>query len=430
MAEVRAFRAIRYAARDASKLIAPPYDVLDARDKEALCARDPHNVVEIDLPHVPPKNAGPAQCYESAAARMRAWLSEGVLTTDAQPAIYCYHQIYTHAGRSYTRKMFFVRLRLEEFGKGQVFPHEQTFGGPKEDRLLLTRATAANLSPIFGLYPDAERQVSAALDAAIHRDPDVVAVADNVENRLWAVTDGAVIENVCRLMTDKPVFIADGHHRYHTALNYRAELAAAGKPLPADHPANFVLCVMAGMEDPGLLILPTHRVLHDMPRITISALREALHDKFDVAAARNGKDGGSLMAQMLAFGPQAMAVYAAGDDSAMLFAPKDPDMLRAHEPARAQAWRRYGLAILHRYVLDEVICREYCDGVMPPIHYIKDTAGAIADAKAHHGLAFIVQSTTMSELRDICTAGELMPQKSTYFFPKLATGMVINPLTP
>ena len=428
MAEISSFRAIRYSLRDLSRIVAPPYDILDAKDKESLLARDAHNIVAIDLPFVPAKTAGPRHVYDDAAAKLSDWLADGTLRRDAQPAIYVYHQVYSHGGRSYTRQMFFARLRLEEFGQGQVFPHEQTFGGPKEDRLMLMRATSANLSPIFGLYPDERREVSAAFDAAIQRAPDAVAVAEQVENRLWAVTDAAVCARVASLLRDKPVFIADGHHRYGTALMYRNELAARGA-LPDDHPATFVLCVLAGMEDPGLLILPTHRVLYDLPRVTIAALREALHDRFEVAPARDAKNAGPLTAQMQAFGPQAMAAYAAADDLAMLLAPKDPDLLKEYEPGRAPAWRRYSLAILHRYVLNEVIARGFTDdGHVPQIHYIKDTAGAISEAKAHQGLALLVQSTTMSELRDICTAGELMPQKSTYFFPKLATGMVINPL--
>lgn len=428
MADIRPFRAIRFSSRDLSRMVAPPYDILDANDKAALLVRSDRNMVAIDLPFVPPKSAGPPAAYDQAAKTFRAWQADGTLRQDDKPAIYVYHQQYAHSGRTYVRKMFFARLRLEEFGKGQVFPHEQTFGGPKEDRLLLTRATKANLSPIFAVYPDSANTVASALDAAISgREPDARAEADNVENRLWVVSDLAVLDNISGMMREKPVFIADGHHRYGTGLAYRNELGKTG-PLPADHAANFVLCVLAGMEDPGLLILPTHRVIHDVPQISVEALKEALKNEFDIAGVLEAKAGGTLMAQLAVHGPLAMAAYSAADDNIMVFSPRDADLLRSYAPDRKPAWRRYGLAILHRYVLDEVITPLFLGGTPATIHYIKDTVSALSDAKANKGLAFIVQSTTMAELRDICTAGELMPQKSTYFFPKLATGMVINPL--
>lgn len=428
MADIRPFRAIRYKGHHISSVVAPPYDILDVPDKDALLTKSNRNIVAVDLPHCPAKQAGPPAAYESAARTLQSWVADGTLAQDRTPALYVYHQIYTHGGRGYTRRMFFARLRLEEFGKGQVFPHEQTFGGPKEDRLLLTRATRCNLSPIFGLYPDRSNSVAASFNDVTAREPDAVAHSENVENRLWAVTDASVVRHAADLMRELPVFIADGHHRYGTALNYRAELSKAS-PLTEDHPANFVLCVLAGMEDPGLLILPTHRVLCDLPNVTTAELKAALGDRFEIAPAANAESGAKLTAGLNEHGPLAMAVFAAADSGSLVIRPRDADLLAAYEPNRAPAWRRYGLAMLHRFVIDEVMRPRFCGGQAPNIHYIKDANAALAEAREQRGVAFLPQPTTMSELRDICTAGELMPQKSTYFFPKLATGMVINPLS-
>jgi len=429
MAQVRPFRAIRYSAPNISALAAPPYDILNEQDKALLLARSSHNVVSVDLPQAPAKVAGPPHIYEEAGRAFRGWVSEGVLKQDPEPALYVYHQDYTYHERAFTRKMFFAQLRLEEFGRGQIFPHEQTFGGPKEDRLMLTRAVRANLSPIFGLYPDQANEVIGALDAQTHRQPDSMATLDGVENRLWLVTDRTVVDRVCELMRSKSVFIADGHHRYGTSLMYRDELMRQGNVLADDHPANHVLCVLAGMEDPGLLILPTHRVLCDLPMVTTAALRETLANRFEILQSAHAHDGPRLVESLASHGPQAFAAYSSVDDDAIILNPRDRDMLTGYEPERAPAWRRFSLSILHRYVLNEVVASRFLAGGQPVIHYIKDDAGALADAKENRGIAFMVQPATMQELRDICTAGELMPQKSTYFFPKLATGMVINPLS-
>lgn len=183
MIDLRPFRAIHYnPARypDLSDFVAPPYDVLDQPDKDALLAKSARNIVAVDLPFIPPKSAGPPDVYAKAAALLKSWLEDGTLVRDPQPALYVYHQSFTHAGRSYTRRMFFAVLRLVPFSQGDILPHEETFGGPKEDRLALMKATACNLSPIFGLYADPENQVDAHFIRHVARKPDLVATLDNV----------------------------------------------------------------------------------------------------------------------------------------------------------------------------------------------------------------------------------------------------------
>lgn len=421
MSIVRPFAAIRYAARDLSALLAPPYDVLTADDKAALLRRDRRNFVAVDLPHVPPKSAGPDQAYQAAARTLAGWLADGTLVRDAKPAVYVYHQRFQHGDERFVRRMFFARLRLEPFGSGSVFPHEQTFGGPKEDRLCLMRATRANLSPIFGLYEDPGNAVAAMLAAQVGAEPVSHGTLDGVDNRLWAVTDPQAIADVQRLLADRPTFIADGHHRYGTALLYRDELARGG-PLPAEHPANYVLCVFCAMDDPGLLILPTHRVLHEARTLTSADLARDARLRVERLAA-SGAD--ACLAELAARGPQAVGFWSAAERAYFAVQPQDAGILDSLEPGRSAAWRRLGLAFLHRYLIEVTAAAA---GAASAISYVKSASDAVAEAAEARACVFLLQPTRMSELRAVCQAGELMPQKSTYFFPKLASGLVINPL--
>ncbi len=428
MCTIRPFRAIRYAtdkSPDISALIAPPYDIIDERGKAELLGRHPNNFVKIDLPHMPPKSAGPPEAYQASRAIMEQWLRDRVMVRDPQPALYVYHQVYRYDSRAYVRKMFFGRLRLEQFGEGLVFPHERTFGGPKEDRLALTKATQANLSPIFGLYEDPHNQVAHRLEQTLSRPPLAVGTLDNVENRLWAVTDAAAIADVTRLMAPKAIYIADGHHRYGTGLLYRDWLIQQHGPLPDDHPANYVLCVFCAMEDPGLLILPTHRVL---PGVSVTG--EGLVSDQRVHVHPLSVSGPTeALRELRAYGAQAVAMFNGPTGQYWAVHPTRADMLKEFEPQHTSAWHCLGLAFLHAYLLERVISPKFCAGQLPEIHYVKNDNEAVAEARQTGGTAFLMQATTMEELRAVCSAGDLMPQKSTYFYPKLASGLVINPLS-
>ena len=207
MAHIEAFAGIRFgpasgAGTDISKLVSPPYDVLGPADKERLIGRSPNNVVAIDLPFAPAKKAGPDELYERSATTLKKWLEAGVLVQDDAPAFYVYHQRFTWHGENYTRRLFFCRLRLEPFGTGSVFPHELTFGGPKEDRLKLMKTTRCQISAIFSLFNDPKAEALAALESAIADQPDAISRQDEVETRLWRVTDVKIIESVCAAMGD------------------------------------------------------------------------------------------------------------------------------------------------------------------------------------------------------------------------------------
>ncbi|MCP4250876.1 MAG: DUF1015 domain-containing protein [bacterium] len=411
MADVRPFRAIRYDhsrfGGDLSDLIAPPYDVLNQADKDALLAKSDRNIVAIDLPHLPPKTLGPPQGYDRSAAILEAWLADGTLVREERPAMYVYHQSFTHEGRHYTRRKFLARVRLVPFSEGVILPHEQTFGGPKEDRLALTKATRCNVSPVFGLYTDPEDQIGRIFADTIAGPPDVTATLDGVDNRLWILTDPGTIEAVTGIMAPKRIFIADGHHRYGTALNYRQYVTEQEGPLSDDHPANFVMLVLGSMDDPGSLILPYNRVLVG-PDASVARLTSAWSSGCNKAET----DAAELV------------LFDGADQSEHPLIFTDRGKLAQLEPDRSEAWRSLDVAYLHRYLIEEL-----AGGLDIAVRYVKSAADARALAKAESGVALLTRATRMDQLQAVSEGGELMPQKSTYFHPKLATGLTINPLS-
>lgn len=413
MPELSPFRALRYNPQplggDLSAVLAPPYDVLDHKDKSALLARNERNIVAIDLPHLPPKSLGPPAAYARSAELLQAWRDEGTLMEEPVPALYAYHQVFSHEGKTFTRRMFIARVRLVPFAEGSVLPHEQTFGGPKEDRLALMKTTKCQLSPIFGLYTDAEGRVGGALAGTLKRKPDICGTYDGVENRLWVVSDHAVINDLTAIMAEKKVYIADGHHRYSTALLYRDFVhEGVDGDLPNDHPANFVMFVLASMDDPGCLILPYHRTIANIALSTIldawaPGTQSATPDEADVTLydARTGKQ------------------------AALRFTNRD--VIADLEPKQPKAWHQLDTAYLHRYLIDVLLKKAIA--AEPKVHYVKSEDDAKDAARDLAGVALLLKPTPMTHLRSVSEAGGLMPQKSTFFFPKLATGLTINPLS-
>lgn len=430
--EVLPFRSIRYDSRrlngDLSPVLAPPYDVLESADKDSLLRRSDRNIVAVDLPHLPPKSAGPREVYDRSAALLGTWRRDGTLMRESTPAMYVYHQEYEHAGRRYTRRKFIGVVRLQSFSAGIVLPHEQTFGGPKEDRLSLMRATRCQLSPIFGLYDDPGNQVNGLFSAATNRAPDATATLDGVVNRVWVVTDETVTRSVTLAMTGKRVYIADGHHRYGTALLYRDALAEQnGTGLAPAHPANFVMFVLAGMDDPGCLILPYHRALGEVDVSTLlGAWREGVSIVDDAvrSSVSKGSDGAAGVESPSSGVDLVLHEGRSGREVAVRYVNRG--ILRSLEPKQVAPWYDLDYAYLHRYLIDELYPKAI--GRAAKVHYLKSASDAKATAREHEGVALLVKATPMAHLRAVSEAGGLMPQKSTYFHPKLATGITMYPL--
>ena len=412
MPEIRPFPAIRYDHSrydgDFSAVLAPPYDVLNQADKDALLAKSDHNIVAIDLPHIPPKTLGPSKAYEQSADAMTDWLASGILVREDAPALYLYHQIFEHEGTSYTRRKFIARVRLHPFSDNVILPHEETFGGPKEDRLALMKTTKCNLSPVFVLYTDPQDQIGKAFSAIAAQTPDITASLDGIDNRMWIAKDSAIIDAVTKVLANKNLYIADGHHRYGTALNYRDWYAKGqGGAIPDDHPANYVMLVLASMDDRGCLILPYHRALAEIKLATVL-------DAWSAGTESCDREDADVV----------LVEGATGTEAPLRFT--DRKKLKTLEPDHCKPWYDLDAAFLHRYLIDEQLKRSL--EAEPLVRYVKSEEIARKTAQEQSGVAVLVNATPMAHLRAVSEAGGLMPQKSTYFYPKLATGLTINPL--
>lgn len=432
MPEIQAFRGLRYDlghVGSLSDVIAPPYDVIGPQLQDQLYKKHPANVIRLILNREEPGDDASNNRYARAAKFLKNWRSEGVLATDPDPALYVYHQIFEYAGRTHTRRGFMARVRLQRFGEGNIYPHEETMSGPKQDRLLLTRACKANLSQIFGLYPDATNEVQNKLEAAIAGVPPLEATDHlGVVHRMWPVTDVAVISAVAAAISPKPIFIADGHHRYETACNYRDELSAAG-PLPATHPANSVLMMCVGMEDPGMVVLPTHRLFRGLPAMKSSELVAKLGDAFTTRIAGEGADLANTVWEEIETEDHqgTLGLYTAADDRWVLARITDAGRAQMAKLAaeHSQPWRDLGVSILHRLVIDTLLSGK--DLPKPRyVHLVEEVVEGIESGE--FPLAALVMPATVGDIQTISKHQERMPAKSTYFYPKLLSGLVINPL--
>jgi uncharacterized protein (DUF1015 family) len=434
LAQIRPFAGVRYARNkgfDASNLIAPPYDVLDEAGKAALQAKHPNNIVTVDLPHLPAKTVGPDETYARAAVTLQAWLSAGVLHRDSKPSIYPYAQTYTHGDRKFHRRGMIALVKLSPFGEGHVVPHEKTYPDAIQDRLKVTRATKMQLSPIFGLFSDPRNQVTTALNQSLGR-PEMTATLDGVQNDLWSVSDSEIENTIMDLMSARPVFIADGHHRYTMALQYQKEMVEKNHgPLPPNHPANFCMFVLVAMQDDGLLILPTHRLIGNIPTFDITTFKKVISPVADVADV-NILEGGLSQFIDVILPKQPSPTFGLFDGrtrKTYQITFRNPDVLKTFEPNQSPAWRKLDVAILQRYLLDEVLKSTFAAGADPTRGYTADSkaVATMTDGNKYQ-IALLIKSTPLHALEELGKTKEVMPQKSTYFYPKLATGMVMNPL--
>ena len=428
--QIRGFRGWRFAGigGDVSGNIAPPYDILSAEQKQALLDGCSQNIVAIDLPHVPPKEAGPDEVYAAAAARLTQWQAQGALVQDDQPCVYVYDQTYTWAGKTYTRRAILAGVRATPLGADQdIIPHEHTFAGPKADRLKLTWATRMQLSPIFGFYHDPSGEVAGILAEQTAREPDAFGKLAGVSEKLWVVSGLAVIERIAAALADVPAFIADGHHRYTTAMNYRDELKAAGE-IDDEHEANFVLFALVDRDCDGLLVLPTHRLVSGLvDGFSLEALREAVAGFQWQCVDSAGADLSDADAFLAPYGTSAMA-FVAGDGAELWIGRlTDPQAMAQAAPDQCQAWRELDVAILQTLIMDGALEAFKTDAT--EMTYTPDGDEALSAVRGGAvQLAVIMQGTPASAVEAVAQAGEVMPHKSTYFYPKLSTGMVLKPL--
>ncbi len=420
MADVQPLRTLRYepsAAGSLEDLIAPPYDVIDADLRAELEARSPHNVVAIDLPQ-----SDHGDRYLAAAETMADWQARGVLVREEQPALWVLRQEYTApVGGGRTRTGFFARVRVEDYGAGRIRPHERTHPGPKEDRLRLTRATKANLSPIFSLFPDMSGGAGEALERAVEEEPFSRARDhEGTLNTLWRLAEPDSVATLQGALADEELLIADGHHRYETARVYADEVGGEG-----DH--RYVLMLLCSLADPGLLVFPTHRLLTGLKDDTAKqlAIREAAGRDFDVQPLDSPREleppgnGRVAFGYMDSFHKQPYRLTL-----------KDQAIAERALEGMPEPYRRLDTAVLEALILRDALGMSEDDiAHLRGLDYSKSLDDAIERVRSGAADAgFFMRATPVEQVREVAEAGESMPPKSTYFYPKVPTGLVFNPL--
>ena len=416
MAEVRPIDAVHYNLASVGSLadvVAPPYDVIDAARRAGLLGRSPFNVVEIDLPEAPDGT----DRYEYAAQTMESWSMEGILTADREPSIWAVEQDYTAPdGSRMTRSGFLARVRLAAYGEG-IRAHERTQPGPKEDRLRLTRATRHNLSPIFSLHTG---NAWPLLEPALGGEPwGEVTDDDGTTHRVWRVADPELHAAVTEALAEEELLIADGHHRYETALAYEREVGGEG-------PHNYVLMGLVSLEDPGLTVFATHRLLKDLSPEQQEGIRNLAREHYELEQVSEGE---------LVPGPEEAPASFGYMDSHHLqpwrLRLKSPDVLDRVLGDRSEPYRRLDAAALERLFLRDAVGLSEDDiAAKKNLGYTPSAEDAIRGLKEKdYDAAFFLRPTPVEQVRAVAAMGETMPPKSTYFFPKLLTGIVFNPLS-
>jgi uncharacterized protein (DUF1015 family) len=417
MADVQPLRALHYELSVVGPLadvVAPPYDVIDAGQRAALIARSPFNVVAIDLP------VGDPDPYAAARELFETWQLQGALVRDGAPAVWAHTQDYSGPdGHTLTRRGFFCRVRIEDYGAGRVRPHERTHPGPKEDRLRLTRATRTNISPIFSLYSDPSHAAWDALAPFAEQTPwGEVADSDGTVHRLWRVSDPAAISAVQAATRDAELLIADGHHRYETMQAYAQEIGGEG-----EH--RYILMCLVALEDPGLTVFPTHRLVRGLDDARRRALAQALQRDFELTEVPIEE-----LAPPAGDGPLELGYIDDRDERSYRLTLKDQAIADAALSGHSEAYRRLDTGVLETLLLKGALGLSDEDiSHFNGLFYARDAAEALAMVRSgDYEAAFLMRPTPVAQVRDVAAAGENMPPKSTYFFPKLLTGLLFNPI--
>ncbi|MBN1793525.1 MAG: DUF1015 domain-containing protein [Candidatus Omnitrophica bacterium] len=432
MAEVRPFRGIRYNSERVhiETVVAPPYDVINSNQRDALYERSPFNIVRLILNKEEAGDIAPYQKHARAALCLKQWLNEGILIQDKLPSIYLYNKEFDYNNKRVTRLGFMVRLRLEDDEKGIVYPHENTLAKPKEDRLMLTRMVKANMSPIFGFYEPSDQSLEEHLRAYARTNQPVADMhtePDDVRHRLWLIPEGELTRAVVKELEHKKIFIADGHHRYEVARMFRDEMRKTlGRPTPQDF--DYILCYLTPLREESVAILPIYRLVMGAECGDTQQFVGRLEKLFTVTKMD------SLQHCLAALETHQEHSYVYGvylpQDACYFLFPKDVVFLqkRLTEKKVPEALKVLGVTVLHRIIFEELLET----GSDPSLHslqisYTRDLMHAKTLVDIHDQQAlFLINPTRAEHVKEVASQGEKMPPKSTYFYPKALSGLVIN----
>ncbi len=418
MAEIKEFKALRFTHKAGCicELACPPYDIISPAEKEQFLKTNEKNIIRLELPE--PTHEG----YALAGATLDAWLEDGHLKCEDEDSIYIYEERFTVKGKEYSFKGFVSRVKLHPFSDGVVLPHEETLSKAKTDRLNLMRATGCNFSQIYSLYSD-EKGESRAMIAELSKGEPTQSFTDKegVTHSLWVVGKSEKTAALCHWFKDKKLYIADGHHRYETALNYKAEMEQKGFKNTA---ADYVMMFLVDMENPGLVVFPTHRIVRDLESFDGAALLKACEAEFEVVSCEEGDLQAGLDA---AYEQGKVAFGYVSHGTAALLTLKDTSVMEKIMAGAGKAVRELDVSVLHSLILEQHLKIDK-ENMAKQINltYTRSAEEALEAAKGAANCAFLLNPTRVEEIAAVAAAGEKMPQKSTYFYPKLITGMVMN----
>jgi uncharacterized protein (DUF1015 family) len=434
MADVQPLRGIRYANEvvgDLSKVITPPFDVISREAQHRYYERNPYNIIRLELGKESPQDNTLDNRYTRAASTYAEWRLHGVLRQEQAPCYYLYQQAFTHDGKSYTRTSLLSRVRLEPWSARVVLPHEHTLAKLKDDRLHLLRACATNFSPIMCMYNDPQGRIRRLL--ANYAANAEVQITDEVgeTHRLQPITDPQQIALIQNFFSERQLYIADGHHRYETALNYRNEVLAKRKELHVDDAANFVMMALIDVDDPGFLVLPTHRVLSGLsPEMLNKLTPQQLGRYFTVHDLGNAVSSAVIMEQLTQVGANQPSFVISTPAQTLLLAVNEQGRQRMAESGHSEAWNNLDVAVAHMLVLEDLLgisAEDMTRGTY--IRFTSEAADALRAVETGNAqAALLLNSTRVRQVVEVALADDRMPQKSTYYYPKLITGLVMNPL--
>lgn len=444
MAKIVPFRGILYNSErtgDLNKVVAPPYDVISSAYQEELYKRHPHNIVRLILGKAYPDDASGNDRYSRAAADFKKWENDKILVRDEKPGIYYYVQVYKlKDGERKARKGFIALAELEEFGKGGIHPHEKTLAGPKADRLKLMEACNANFSCIFSLYSEPQKTINNFLEDCCITDAPIIDVVDDdgVESKVWRVAKPDVIKRVKEIMADKPLFIADGHHRYETALNYRNMMRERVKDYTGREAFNYVMMYFSNMDDEGMTIMPTHRVIHSIQNFKQKSFLVNCSHFFDIEEVkwdssiepRIRKDFYKRMEEKGKKLPS-FGLFISDMNSYFVLTLKEKGIMdKVFGNSIPDVFKSLDVTILHALILNNILgISASAQENQTNLVYVKGLDEALEEAKKDgRQMTFLLNPTKIEQVKAVASAGQVMPQKSTYFYPKLLSGLVINPI--
>lgn len=435
MAQVLPFRGVLYNPAqidDLSKVVAPPYDVISEKDQRAFHDMHPKNIIRLILGNTTESDSATDNPHTRAAHYFQQWLQEKTLLQDPEDSLYLASVQFPLEDREITRYGLIAKVRLEPFDKKIVLPHEKTFSKVKSERLSLMKHCHANFSPIFSIYSDRDGILQSAQKAVADNPPDMaVTNHQGLPHNLWRITDRAANARITQLFENKQLFIADGHHRYETALQYRDWLAQKTADFSMDHPANFVLMYLASMEDPGMVILPAHRLIKVLSEDEKNQLMAGVLPYFEIEHIPTSDPARIAAAVREKSDRQTIGMVIQGRPEAMVMTLKPQVMDEMFGSEIADSLRQLDVTVLTRLVLMHItgFDQQRLDDATA-IDYRSNAADAIAAAvQGECQAAFILNPTRMEQVHRVSTAGLVMPRKSTYFYPKVLSGRVMNLLT-